>query len=91
MAVAFTRRLTAPRDKSFYVEEIDGAALETLVMQELRATNANEALGHLRLFKADYKAARCTLLYAGDRAYEFDDVRVLPVQQALPRLAALLA
>lgn len=115
------------------VEEIDGAALETLVLQELRATNDNERLGFelsywrtrdgkevdfvlygkrglvaievkrsghfrepdldaLRLFRADYPAARAVLLYGGTRAYAFDGgaVRVLPLRDALPRLGEVL-
>ncbi len=39
-------RALRPRGPLDTVEEIDGAALETLVMQELRATNANHALGY---------------------------------------------
>ena len=39
-------RSLRPRGPLDVPEEIDGAALETLVMQELRATNANLALGY---------------------------------------------
>lgn len=39
-------RALRPRGPLDLGEEIDGAALETLVMQELRATNANLALGY---------------------------------------------
>ena len=123
-------RPTGPLD---VVEEIDGAALETLVLQELRATNDNDRLGFdlsywrtrdgkevdfvlygknglvaievkrsghfrepdldgLRVFRTDYPAARCILLYGGNRAYAFDGgaVRVLPLRDALPRLAEVL-
>lgn len=38
-------RALRPKGPLDAVEEIDGAALETLVMQELRATNDNERLG----------------------------------------------
>jgi uncharacterized protein len=39
-------RALRPKGPLDVVEEIDGAALETLVMQELRATNANLDLGY---------------------------------------------
>src|SRR6185436_4651152 len=39
-------RAMRPRGPLDVVEEIDGAALETLVMQELRATNENLGLGY---------------------------------------------
>jgi uncharacterized protein len=112
-------------------EEIDGAAVETLVLQELRATNDNHGLGYdlyywrtreqkeidfvlygergliamevkrsgrlresdladLRLFAADYPAARCVLLYGGDREYVIDRIRVLPLASALPDLRSII-
>jgi uncharacterized protein len=124
-------RALRPRGPLDSEDEIDGAALETLVMQELRATNANLQLGYdlffwhtrdhrevdfvlygergllafevkrasmfrsrdidtLRLFKGDYPAARCFLLYAGDREYEVEGIRVLPLASALPELGAIL-
>jgi predicted AAA+ superfamily ATPase len=124
-------RALRPKGPLDVVEEIDGAALETLVMQELRATNDNLELGYelffwhtrdhrevdfvlygerglvaievkrsgffreadlapLRLFRQDYPAARCTLLYGGTRTYELDGIRVLPVARALTELPELL-
>ncbi|MCC7071425.1 MAG: ATP-binding protein [Deltaproteobacteria bacterium] len=124
-------RALRPRGPLDSVEETDGAALETLVMQELRATNDNHGLGYqlsywrtrdgkevdfvlygerglhavevkrsgrfrdedldgLRLFRADYPAARCALLYGGEREYDFEGIRVLPLSRALPRLPTLL-
>jgi uncharacterized protein len=112
-------------------EEIDGAAVETLVLQELRATNDNHGLGYdlyywrtreqkeidfvlygergliamevkrsgrlresdladLKLFAADYPAARCVLLYGGDREYVIDRIRVLPLASALPDLRSII-
>ncbi len=124
-------RALRPKGPLDAVEEIDGSALETLVMQELRATNANLDLGYeiffwhtrdhqevdfvlygqrglvaievkrsgfyrdadlasLRLFKGDYPAARCLLLYGGSRAYEVDGIRVMPVDAALRTLPDVL-
>lgn len=125
-------RALRPRGPLDSVEEVDGAALETLVMQELRATNDNLGLGYqlsywrtregkevdfvlygergllafevkrsgrfresdlepLRSFREDYPAARCALLYGGEREYELDGIQVLPLSGALPRLPQLLA
>jgi len=124
-------RALRPRGPLDPAEEIDGAAIETLVAQELRATNENLGLGYglhfwhtrdhkevdfvlygerglvaievkrastyretdlatLRLFKGDYKMAKCFLFYGGARAYEVDGIRVLPLGKALPELASLL-
>lgn len=124
-------RALRPRGPLDIAEEIDGAAVETLVMQELRATNDNLGLGYtlsywrtrdgkevdfvlygergliafevkrssrfrdsdldsLRLFRGDYSAARVVLLYGGDREYEIDGMRVMPLARALPRLPELL-
>jgi predicted AAA+ superfamily ATPase len=121
-------RPKGPLDAS---EEIDGAALETLVLQELLATNDNLGLDYqlfywrtrdhkevdfvlygergllaievtrssrfqerdlssLKLFAADYPVARCLLFYGGQRTYEIDGIRVLPLTAALPSLAELL-
>jgi predicted AAA+ superfamily ATPase len=123
-----TLRPKGPLDSS---EDIDGPAAETLLLQELRATNDNLALGYdlyywhtraheevdfvlygkrglhafevkrtsvyrerdlsaLRSFAADYPMARCTLLYGGRASYEVDGMRVLPLGEALPKLAELL-
>jgi uncharacterized protein len=124
-------RALRPKGPLDSAEEIDGAAVETLVMQELRATNANLGLGYelsywctrdhkevdfvlygargllafevkrsakfrdgdlssLRLFSSDYPMARCFLLNGGDREYEVDRIRVLPLAKALPGLPELL-
>ncbi len=124
-------RALRPRGPLDAVEEIDGASIETLVYQELRATNDNLGLGYalsfwhtrdhrevdfilygergllafevkrssiyresdlasLRLFQKDYPMARCHLLYGGTRAYEVEDIRVLPLASALPDLPKLL-
>ena len=57
-----------------------------------RSAHFREAdLDTLRLFAADYPAARCVLLYGGDRRYEVDGIEVVPVRRALPELAARLA
>jgi predicted AAA+ superfamily ATPase len=124
-------RALRPRGPLDSAEDIDGPALETLVLQELRATNDNLGLGYelfywhtrdhkevdfvlygerglvaievkrssslrardlttLQLFKDDYPMASCLFLYGGRRTYELNGVRVLPLDQALPRLAELL-
>lgn len=111
--------------------EIDGPALETLVLQELRAINDYRALGYgihfwrtkhgleidfvlygprgliaieikraravnsgdlraLREFKTDYPEASCILLYGGEQALFFDDIRVIPIRNALRTLDQLL-
>lgn len=112
-------------------EEAEGASLETLVFQQLRAVN--DALGldyhffywrtsdgtevdfvlygprsllalevkrserytrsdltGLRALKADYPAARCFLLYGGNRPRQEEGVHVLPVQGGLENLSRLL-
>jgi predicted AAA+ superfamily ATPase len=112
-------------------EDIDGPAVETLVLEEIRAANDNHDLGYslfywrtrdqkevdfvlygerglvaievkrstyfrerdtadLRLFAADYPAARCLLLYGGEREYVVDGIRVLPIASALPVLSEIL-
>lgn len=124
-------RALRPRGPLDSAEGIDGPALETLVLQELRATNENHDLGYqlfywrtrdqhevdfvlygerglwafevkrtsrlqerdvasLKLFAADYPMARCVLLYGGDKAYEVDGIRVMPLATALPALHKLL-
>lgn len=124
-------RALRPRGPLDEPGEIDGAAVETLVLQELRAVNDNFQLGYeiffwrtrdqkevdfvlygerglvaievkrsgiyrdadfegLRLFKADYPQARCLFFYGGAKAYDFGDVRVLPLADALPRLMELV-
>jgi predicted AAA+ superfamily ATPase len=125
-------RALRPKGPLDSAEEIDGPAVETLVLQELRATNDNLGLGYelftwhtrdhrevdfvlygdrglwaievkrtstyrdrdleaLRLFKQDYAMAHCVLLYGGERAYDFDGIRVLPLGDTLARLGELLA
>lgn len=112
-------------------EEALGIALETLVLQHLRATNEYGSLGYglycwrtaagdevdfvlygergMRAFEVkssarlreedfrglhrlgeDYPAARRYLLYPGARRWHERGVDVLPLNEALPRLAALL-
>jgi uncharacterized protein len=124
-------RAVRPRGPLDPVEEIDGAAIETLVAQELRAINDGLQLGYqlsfwrtrggqevdfvlygelgliaievkrssryraqdlagLRVFGDDYPMARRFLFYGGDRAYEVDGIRVMPLARALPDLPALL-
>ena len=124
-------RAIRPRGPLDSAEEIDGAAIETLVAQELRAINDSLDLGYsvafwrtragqevdfvlygerglvaievkrsahyqerdlagLRLFVDDYPMARCFLFYGGDREYEVDGIRVIPLAHALPSLPAIL-
>jgi predicted AAA+ superfamily ATPase len=47
-------------------------------------------LSGLQAFLRDYPESRVWLLYVGDRPEQHGDVTVLPVADALPRLAALL-
>lgn len=47
-------------------------------------------LASLRTFGEDYPMARRFLFYGGQREYEVDGIRVLPLSQALPRLPELL-
>lgn len=125
-------RTLRPKGPLDSVEEMDGAALETLVMQELRATNANQRLGYelsywrtrageevdfilygergliaievkrssrfrsadlkgLRRFGEDYRVARRYLFYTGTERHEVDGISVVPLEQALLDLRALLA
>ncbi len=124
-------RAIRPRGPLDPVEEIDGAAIETLVAQELRAINDGMELGYamsfwrtsagqevdfvmygerglvaievkrssrynerdlasLRTFGEDYPMAERYLLYGGERTYETDGMRVLPLAEALPMLPTLL-
>jgi uncharacterized protein len=123
-----TLRPRGPLDSS---DEIDGPALETLVMQTLRAENDNHDLGYelffwrlhdgtevdfvlygerglhalevkrsarfseadlkaLQLFCGDYPEAKGWLLYGGTKSYRYGQIEVLPVVEALPRLASLV-
>jgi predicted AAA+ superfamily ATPase len=124
-------RAIRPRGPLDPVEEIDGAAIETLVAQELRAINDAFDLGYqlsfwrtrtghevdfvlygerglvaievkrssryreqdlagLRVFGDDYPMARRFLFYGGDRDYEIDGIRVVPLARALPDLPTIL-
>lgn len=47
-------------------------------------------LSALRLFGQDYPMARRFLFYGGDREYELDGIRVLPLARALPDLPTIL-
>ncbi len=125
-------RAIRPRGPLDPVEQIDGAAIETLVAQELRAINdglqleyqlsfwrtragqevdfvlygengliaievkrsslyREQDLAGLRLFGTDYPMARRFLFYGGDRDYEVDGIRVVPLSRALPDLPAILS
>ena len=44
----------------------------------------------LRLFCADYPGARGYLLYGGTRRYQFDRIEVMPFDEAIRTLGALL-
>ncbi len=124
-------RTLRPRGPLDSADEIDGPALETLVLEVLRAENANHALEYelyfwrtpegaevdfvlygprglhaievkrssrfseadlavLRVFCADYPEAKGWLFYGGTKRYRFGAIEVLPVIDALPRLATLL-
>lgn len=124
-------RAVRPKGPLDPVEEIDGAAIETLVAQDLRAVNDGLNLGYdvsfwrtrtglevdfvlygerglvaievkrssqyrpadlagLRAFGEDYPMSRRFLFYGGDRAYDVDGIRVLPLARALPDLARIL-
>ncbi len=125
-------RTLRPRGPLDRPAEIDGAALEGLVWQELRAVNDLHNLGYslhfwrtasgaevdfvlygdrglhaievkhtgqvrpadlrgLQAFLTDYPEARATLLYLGARRERHGAIEVVPVAQALPQLAGLLA
>ena len=124
-------RAIRPKGALDPVEEIDGAAIETLVAQELRAINDSLELGYamsfwrtsagqevdfvlygerglvaievkrssrynerdlasLRTFGEDYPMAERYLMYGGERTYEADGIRVVPLAQALPMLPTIL-
>lgn len=124
-------RALRPRGPLDAGAEIDGAAIETLLFQSLRAENANRALGYelfywrladgtevdfvlygerglhafevtrsaifresdlagLRLFCADYPAARGHLFYGGTRRYRFGAIEVVPFAEGLAALGATL-
>lgn len=121
-------RPTGPLDSN---AEMNGPALETLVLQELRAINDYMECGYqiyfwrtknglevdfilygqkgliaievkssshvhsknlrgLKEFKKDYPVAECYLFYGGDTPLYIDDIRVLPVEQALKTMDSLL-
>ncbi|WP_119342998.1 DUF4143 domain-containing protein, partial [Facilibium subflavum] len=44
----------------------------------------------LKLFLSDYPVARCYMVYGGARRYYEGDVEVIPVQEALVNLEAIL-
>jgi predicted AAA+ superfamily ATPase len=113
-------------------DEVDGAAIETLLFESLRAENANLGLGYdfffwrtadgtevdfvlygergllafevkrsslfretdlggLRLFCADYPAARGYLYYGGTKRYRYGAIEVVPLGDGLISLGATLA
>lgn len=122
-------RPRGPLDSS---EEIEGAALETLVLQEMKAINDYFDLGYhlhfwrtsnqvevdfilygpkgfiacevkrankiskndlrgLKAFKEDYPEAQLFLFYSGSRREYIDDIRIIPVTEALGHLSELLS
>jgi predicted AAA+ superfamily ATPase len=124
-------RALRPRGPFDVGEEIDGAALETLVLQELRAQNSNlgldyelhfwrtsdgrevdfvlygprgliaievkrshlfreQDLGSLRTFLEDAPGGEGYLFYAGETAYDYGRIRVLPIAQGLSSLPEIL-
>jgi predicted AAA+ superfamily ATPase len=121
-------RPTGPLDSE---AEIDGPALETLVLQELRAMNDyletdyhlyfwrtknglevdfilygpngliaievkrsshihSKNLRGLKEFQKDYPPAKCYIFYSGNDALYIDNIRVLPIVQALKELEKIL-
>jgi len=112
-------------------EEIDGAALETLFLQEARAINDYYLYGYqfyfwrtrtqlevdfilygqhgllafeikrksqikpedykgLKAFMSDYPVCKAYLFYSGTESYIYQDIHVMPLSEALPKLAELL-
>ena len=55
-----------------------------------RSSFSTKDLSGLRAFKKDYPTANCYLIYTGEHTEKYDDVWVLPVEQALMRLPELL-
>lgn len=51
---------------------------------EVKATERfqDNMLDGLKKFRADYPAAKCTLLYGGERKMYVDDIAILPIQEA---------
>jgi uncharacterized protein len=124
-------RAIRPRGPLDSAEEIDGAAVETLVLEELRAANDYGDLGYslhhwrtrtglevdfvlygerglraievkrssrlreedlscLEAFRDEYPMARATLLYGGTRRFRQGAIEVVPIEEALRELPALL-
>ena len=124
-------RALRPRGPLDSDDEVDGAAIETLVFECLRAENANHNLGYqifywrtmtgaevdfvlygerglhafevkrssvfresdldgLRLFCADYPAAKGHLFYGGTKRYRFDAIDVVPIAEGLSTLREVL-
>lgn len=125
-------RAIRPRGPLDSEDEIDGAALETLLFQELRAHNDAHDLGYemahwrtraghevdlvlygkrglhafevkraarlreedfrgLRAFREEYPPATTWLAYGGERAYEDNGVRVVPIGDLIGRLPEVVA
>ncbi len=94
-------RALRPKGPLDSAEEIDGPAVETLVLYDERGLLAFEVkrssryrdsdLATLRHFRADYPMARCFLLYGGKDEYEVDRIRIVPLSKALPRLGTILS
>ncbi len=124
-------RALRPRGPLDSTADIDGAAIETLLLQSIRAENDNHGLGYelffwrttdghevdfvlygdrglhalevtrssmfresdlagLRLFCADYPAARGHLFYGGTRRYKFGPIDVLPFGEGITALSGIL-
>ncbi len=63
-----------------------------LLAFEVKHSNrfSNRDLNGLRAFKKDYPEAKCFFLYRGERKEYWNDIEILPVQQALPSLPEIL-
>jgi predicted AAA+ superfamily ATPase len=124
-------RVMRPKGPLDTAADIDGAAIETLLFQSLRAENANHALGYeitywrsadgaevdfvlygerglhafevtrssrfresdlaaLRIFCGDYPPAKGHLFYGGTRRYRFGAIEVIPFEEGLRTLPAML-
>jgi len=125
-------RIIRPKGPLDTPELIDGAGIETLVLQNLQAYIENNGLKYsiyywrtisgnevdfvlygddgffaieikrkrnvtnkdfsgLKSFKKDYPAAKCYMLYGGDRHLQVNGTQVLPLQYALTHLNKLLS
>ncbi len=124
-------RAIRPRGPLDTPEEADGACIETLCLQQLRAVNeelrldytlyywrtsdgtevdfvlygprglkafeikrsrryARSDLNGLKAFRKDYPIAECYLLYGGEHPREEDNIRILPLENAMKNLPNIL-